>query len=89
MATAVARTYTNFAGVDFSTDSSLIEINRSPDALNVWKDYKDRQGTCICTRPGYSYISQIGTNILGMYIVTDSKVIVHSGNKLYEWSNLW
>lgn len=87
MATAVTRTYTNFAGVDFSTDSSLIEINRSPDALNVWKDYKDREGTCICTRPGYSYISQIGTNILGMYIVTDSKAIVHSGNKLYEWSN--
>ena len=87
MATAIRKTYTDFAGVDFSTDSSLIQINRSPDALNVWKNYKDTEGTCIETRPGLNKIGTIGNKILGIYAVTDSKAIVHSGNKLYEWSN--
>lgn len=87
MANALTRTYTNFAGVDFSTDSSLVKINRSPDALNVWKNYNDTEGVCIETRPGLSLIGTIGEKILGIYAVTDSKAIVHSKNKLYEWTN--
>ena len=87
MATALTRTYTDFAGVDFSTDPSQIQINRSPDALNVWKNYKDTEGTCIETRPGLKLVGTIGTKILGIYAVSDSKAIVHSGTKLYEWTN--
>lgn len=87
MATAIRKTYSDFAGVDFSTDSSLVQVNRSPDALNIWKNYEDVEGTCIETRPGIKKIGIIGTKILGIYVVTDSKAIVHSGNSLYEWSN--
>ena len=87
MPTALTRTYTNFAGVDFSTDSSQIEINRSPDALNVWKNYKDTEGTCIETRPGLKLIGTIGNKVLGIYAVSNSKAVVHSGTKLYEWTN--
>lgn len=87
MATAIRKTYSDFAGVDFSTDSSLVQVNRSPDALNIWKNYEDVEGTCIETRPGIKKIGTIGTKILGIYVVTDSKAIVHSGNSLYEWSN--
>lgn len=87
MATAIRKTYSDFAGVDLSTDSSLVQVNRSPDALNIWKNYKDTEGTCIETRPGIKKIGIIGTKILGIYVVTNSKAIVHSGTSLYEWSN--
>ena len=45
------------------------------------------QGSCIETRPGYKKIAQIGTQINGIYVLSLSKAIVHSGTKLYEWNN--
>ncbi len=51
MATGIKRIYTDFRGVDFLNEESLVSINRSPDALNVWKNYNDTEGTCIETRP--------------------------------------
>ena len=35
MATGIKRTYTGFTGVDFLNEPSLVDITRSPDALNV------------------------------------------------------
>lgn len=87
MATGIKRTYTDFKGVDFLNEPSLVDITRSPDALNVWKNYKDTEGACIETRPGYRKIAQIGTKINGIYIYSITKAIVHSGTELYEWSN--
>ena len=88
MATGIKRTYADFTGVDFLDEPSLIDIRRSPDALNVWKNYRDNQGTCIETRPGYRKIAQIGNSkINGLYIFSLTKAIVHSGNSLYEWTN--
>ena len=86
MATGIKRVYSDFAGVDFRNDPSLVGINRSPDALNVWKNY-ETEGGCIETRPGFSLIATIGTNILGMYILNNTTAIIHSHNKLYKWSN--
>ena len=88
MATGIKRTYADFTGVDFLDEPSLIDIRRSPDALNVWKNYRDNQGTCIETRPGYRKIARIGNNkINGLYIFSLTKAIVHSGTSLYEWTN--
>lgn len=88
MATGIKRTYTDFAGVDFLDEASVVDIRRSPDALNVWKNYKDNQGACIETRPGYRKLAQIGNGkINGIYIFSITKAIVHSGTTLYEWSN--
>lgn len=87
MATGIKRTYTDFKGVDFLNEASLVDITRSPDALNVWKNYKDTEGTCIETRPGYRKIAQIGNKINGIYIYSSTKAIIHSGTELYEWSN--
>lgn len=87
MATGIKRTYTDFKGIDFLNETSLVDITRSPDALNVWKNYKDTEGTCIETRPGYRKIAQIGNKINGIYIYSSIKAIVHSGTELYEWSN--
>lgn len=87
MATGIKRTYMGFTGVDFQNDPSLVNITRSPDALNVWKKYKDTEETCIETRPGLRKIAQIGTKINGIYVYSSTKAIVHSGTELYVWSN--
>ena len=36
--TSLKRTYADFRGVDFLNEPSLVATNRSPDALNVWKN---------------------------------------------------
>jgi len=87
-ATSIKRTYTDFRGVDFLNEPSLVLANRSPDALNVWKNYKNTQGTCIETRPGYRKVAQIGNKkINGIYIYQTTKAIIHSETQLYLWNN--
>lgn len=93
-AIGVKRTYADFAGVDFMNDSTFVLPNRSPDALNVWKNYTDEQGGCIETRPGFKKIAEglapIGathSNILGLYIYTSGTALVHCYNSLWKWTN--
>ena len=86
MATTVKRAYTNFRGVDFANDPSLVDLSRSPDALNIWKNYADTQGSCIETRPGYVKIGDFGDNINGIYFY-NNQAFIHSGTNLYLWSN--
>ena len=87
MAELIRRAYSNLRGVDFANEASLVNLSRSPDALNVWKNYNDVQSECIETRPGIQLLGTIGTKIMGIYIFSTSKAIVHSGTSLYEWSN--
>lgn len=47
MADLVSRVYSNFRGVDFRGEE--INLMRSPDSLNMWKDYKETES--IRTRP--------------------------------------
>lgn len=86
MATAIKRNYANFKGVDFANEPSLVNLSRSPDALNVWKDYNSTQGSCIETRPGYRKIAKYSNNINGIYMYKE-KALVHAGNILYLWDN--
>lgn len=86
-ATPLKRIYSNFRGVDFANDPSIVDLSRSPDALNVWKNYGDTQGRCIETRPGYRLLNQFeGGHINGLHIY-NSKAIVHVGTYLYLWTN--
>lgn len=82
----VKRQYTDLAGVDFKNDENLVNLNRSPDALNVYKDYLS-EGVCIQTRPGLRLIGQIGDRINGLHVYKSTKALVHSGTNLYLWSN--
>ena len=41
----VTRVYRDFRGVDFSNEN--VSVFRSPNALNVWKNYKESLGKCI------------------------------------------
>ena len=86
MAVSVKRQYINLAGVDFKNEESLVELNRSPDALNVWRNY-DEEGNCIRTRPGYSKIAEFEGKINGIHLYNNTTALVHSGTKLYLWSN--
>lgn len=91
MATGIKRTYADFSGVDFLNEPTLVSITRSPDALNVWRNYRNAEGVCIETRPGYKKIGEIGDNINGLIIYDtkygNKKALVHSGKKLYDWLN--
>ena len=87
MATSIKRQYIDLAGVDFKNDESLVNLNRSPDALNIYKDYTT-EGNCIQSRPGYRKLAELDTNsINGIYIYSTNKALVHSGTKLYLWNN--
>ena len=75
----VSRVYSNFRGVDFRGEE--INLVRSPDSLNVWKDYKETES--IRTRPGMRQHLSFTETVHGIYFYNDI-VIVHSGTKLYK-----
>lgn len=83
----ITRSYGDFRGVDFSNDPGMVNLSRSPDALNVWKDYSEESSDCIQTRPGYKKLGKIGNKINSMFILNDTTALVHSGTNLYLWSN--
>ena len=78
--------YRNFKGVDF-TDASTGEY-RSPDALNMWKDYKTL-GKQIETRPDLELQLSLSNTIFGHFFYTINQVdhwIMHSGVSLYDYN---
>ena len=75
----VTRVYGGFRGVDFSGDE--VHLSRSPDCLNVWKDYKDVDG--IRTRPGTQLLESFTEPVYGVFFFRDM-MLVHSGTKLYK-----
>ena len=83
----VTRNYKNFKGVDFSNRKDEVSLYRSPDALNVWKNYKSSNGRCIETRPDVELIDTFDNSIFGLFFYTINTIehmIVHSGTSLYD-----
>ncbi len=79
----VPRVYSNFRGVDFRGEE--INLVRSPDSLNVWKDYKETES--IRTRPELELKEAFATPIWGIffYKVGNTEMqLVHSGTTLYK-----
>lgn len=79
MAEIVSRIYSNFRGVDFRGEE--INIVRSPDSLNVWKDYKETES--IRTRPEIEISRSFSDPVYGIFFFKDL-MLVHSGKKLYK-----
>lgn len=79
MAEIVSRVYSNFRGCDFRG----LEVNllRSPDSLNVWKDYRETES--IRTRPEIKLNTSFTDTVYGVFFYGD-KMLVHSGSKLYK-----
>ena len=82
MADLISRIYSNFRGVDFRGEE--INLVRSPDALNVWKDYKETES--IRTRPGMEQKVPFDDTVYGIFFYKN-QMLVHSGTKLYKVEN--
>jgi hypothetical protein len=83
----ITRNYTGFRGVDFSNRKDEVNIVRSPDALNMWKNYKNSKGRCVESRPDIELVRKCTDTIFGHFFYTyqyESHLIVHSGTKLYD-----
>ena len=78
MADLITRVYSNFRGVDFRGEE--INLVRSPDSLNVWKDYKETES--IRTRPGMELKASFPAPVYGVFFFNGIQ-LVHSGTKLY------
>lgn len=77
--TTVSRVYSGFRGVDFRSDEA--NLSRSPDSLNVWKDYKEVES--IRTRPGMALHVAFPAAVYGIYFYK-GMTLVHSGKNLYK-----
>ena len=78
----INRLYSGFRGVDFRGDE--INLVRSPDALNVWRNYRKTQS--IETRPELSLQLGFTETVYGIFFYKDM-MLVHSGTKLYKVTN--
>ena len=78
----VERIYSNFRGVDFRGEE--INLRRSPDSLNVWKDYKNTES--IRTRPGMKLQTAFNDTIYGIFFF-QGVLLVHCGTTLYKVVN--
>lgn len=82
----INRVYTSFRGVDFRGEE--INLVRSPDALNIWKDYKETES--IRTRPELEALEVFSTPVWGIFfykVGNTEMMIVHSGTTLYKIVN--
>ena len=75
----ITRVYGSFRGVDFRGDE--INLVRSPDSLNVWKDYKETES--IRTRPGMKLNAKTEDTVYGVFFF-NGMMLVHSGTRLYK-----
>lgn len=82
MANVVSRAYSGFRGVDFRGEETY--LNRSPDSVNVWKDYKETDS--IRTRPGMKLNVGFEDTVYGVFFF-NGMMLVHSGTKLYKVKN--
>ena len=87
--TPKTRVYSDFRGVDFTSDSTRVSLYRSPNCVNMYKDYKSSLGQAIETRPGFTNLLELGSEIYGIHFIKkDSlRVLIHSGKELLLWSN--
>ena len=83
MAQLITRLYNNFRGVDFRGNE--VNLVRSPDSLNMWRDYKETDS--IRTRPDMELKEAFDNTIWGVffYVVGNTEMmLVHCGTKLYK-----
>lgn len=85
--TLITRNYNNFKGVDFTNRKDEVSLNRSPDSLNMWKNYKSNNGRCIETRPEIVLAKEYDDIIFGLFFYEyNNKIhrITHVGDRLYD-----
>ena len=79
----ITRNYSNYRGVDFSNRKDEVNIYRSPDALNVWKNYKSTEGKSIETRPDVELLGEYSNTIFGLFFNENTKTMyIHTGTQI-------
>ena len=82
----ITRRYGDFKGLDCRDGE--ISLNRSPDTLNMWRNYKS--SNMLETRPDIVLSTQFDNPVYGLFFYEVSnqiQTIVHSGTKLYKVLN--
>ncbi|MBQ3193789.1 MAG: hypothetical protein IJB59_09510 [Oscillospiraceae bacterium] len=79
MASVVTRQYANFLGLDLRGDD--VNLRRSPDCMNVWRDYREIGG--IRTRPGMKKHTALFGTVHGIYFLR-GEMLAHCGTGLYS-----
>lgn len=82
----IPRVYGGFRGVDFRGEE--INLVRSPDSLNMWKDYKETES--IRTRPKMKNALYFDNTVYGVFFYkagSTDMMLVHSGTELYKVVN--
>lgn len=74
----ITRKYGGFRGVDFRGDD--INLSRSPDSLNVWRDYKEIES--IRTRPCFERVDEYAREQIYGIFFFGGKTIIHYGNQV-------
>lgn len=79
----VSRIYGGFRGVDFRGEE--INLVRSPDSLNMWKDYKETES--IRTRPEFELIWGQADYVYGISAFEcsgETMLLVHRGDQIFK-----
>lgn len=92
-----SRYYGDFRGVDFSSDHTQVHDQRLAYAVNMYRDYHSGQGKALETIAGFRrrVVLPEDEKIYGIhhFLHKDengnniTKVLIHSGDKLYHWYN--
>jgi hypothetical protein len=84
----VSRKYQNFRGIDLYNHVANVDLTRSPDCLNVWKNYDTEESNIIQTRPGIEKIDQLSANgtVYSMMAIQYDTALVHIGTDLVLWN---
>lgn len=83
----ITRNYRSFKGIDFSNRGDEVNLYRTPDALNVWRNYRNTQGRAVETRPDIDLVKEFTETIYGLFFYTyngQKHRIVHAGTRLYD-----
>lgn len=86
--------YSDFVGIDVSSDPRSVARNRLAYSVNMWRDYESEQGAAIETFPGFRLVAPLKDKTNGMYQFRSKNggdyLVVHAGKNLYafETNNL-
>lgn len=81
--------YSDFVGVDVSSDPRAVARNRLAYSVNMWRDYESEQGAAIETFPGFRLVAPLKFKTNGMYQFRSKSggdyLVVHAGTNLYAF----
>lgn len=81
--------YSDFVGIDVSSDPRSVARNRLAYSVNMWRDYESEQGAAIETFPGFRLVAPLKAKTNGMYQFRSKSggdyLVVHAGTNLYAF----